>query len=83
VLASEGARIVGRDLDDDEASVRGTIVSGLTADDIGQLDEFEGDASRMLRTDTPLLLTDIYKIGIRSRCRRSPTLPNPDTFAAC
>lgn len=37
--------MLGRDLTDEEASVRGTVVKGLTKSDIRFLDTFEGDVS--------------------------------------
>ncbi|KAK4698914.1 hercynylcysteine S-oxide lyase, partial [Phenoliferia sp. Uapishka_3] len=43
VSASVGAAILGRKLDSEEASVRGTLVTGLTQKDVAFLDEFEGD----------------------------------------
>lgn len=47
VPASAGrAILLGRDLTQDEASVRGSLVTGLTADEVAFLDEFEGDVSR-------------------------------------
>ena len=36
--------LLGRELTSEENSVRGTLVSGLTAQDITLLDVFEGDA---------------------------------------
>lgn len=38
---------MGRDLNEDEASVRGSVVKGLTASDIQFLDTFEGDVCRV------------------------------------
>lgn len=38
---------MGRDLNEDEASVRGSVVKGLTASDIRFLDTFEGDVRRV------------------------------------
>lgn len=43
VLAQTGAVILGRELSQGESSVRGTLVSGLTSQDVAFLDEFEGD----------------------------------------
>ncbi|GAA5854894.1 hypothetical protein JCM9279_000189 [Rhodotorula babjevae] len=43
VRAHDGAQVLGRALTDDEASVRGVLVQGLTDDDLALLDEFEGD----------------------------------------
>lgn len=43
VSADKGRKIVGRQLTDDEASVRGTVVRGLSRSDIQFLDTFEGD----------------------------------------
>ncbi len=36
--------LLGRELTSEENSVRGTLVSGLTAEDVTLLDVFEGDA---------------------------------------
>ncbi|TNY20098.1 pyridoxal phosphate-dependent transferase [Rhodotorula diobovata] len=43
VRSADGAKVLGRGLSKDEASVRGVLVQGLTDDDIALLDEFEGD----------------------------------------
>lgn len=45
VPAADGTDIIGRTLSKEEASVRGTIVNGLSAADIRFLDTFEGDVS--------------------------------------
>ncbi len=36
--------LLGRELTSEENSVRGTLVSGLTAEDVALLDVFEGEA---------------------------------------
>ena len=38
-----GRQLFDRDLEQEERSVRGTLVRGLTLTDIGHLDIFEGD----------------------------------------
>ena len=43
VPAGDGERIMGRKLTEDEATVRGRLVTGLSAQDIRALDIFEGD----------------------------------------
>ncbi|KAN0140918.1 hypothetical protein V8E53_001362 [Lactarius tabidus] len=44
ILPSErGQALLGRELTSEENSVRGTLVSGLTAEDVALLDVFEGD----------------------------------------
>lgn len=45
VSAAAGSAILGRELTPLESSVRGTLVTGLTAKDVEFLDEFEGDVS--------------------------------------
>ena len=46
VPAVDGTNIIGRTLSKEEASVRGTVVRGLSAADVRFLDTFEGDVSR-------------------------------------
>ncbi|BGP43878.1 hypothetical protein JCM10449v2_007935 [Rhodotorula kratochvilovae] len=43
ITAADGAKVLGRSLTDDEASVRGVLVEGLTDNDVALLDEFEGN----------------------------------------
>ena len=44
ILPTERSKaLLGRELTSEENSVRGTLVSGLTAEDIALLDVFEGD----------------------------------------
>ncbi|GAA5910560.1 hypothetical protein JCM8208_007642 [Rhodotorula glutinis] len=43
VRSRDAAQVLGRALTDDERSVRGVLVQGLTDDDVALLDEFEGD----------------------------------------
>lgn len=50
VPARLGEQVMGRALTDDEASVRGCVVKGLTAADLRFLDTFEGDVSRRSST---------------------------------
>jgi len=38
-----GKKLFDRDLEQEERSVRGMIVTGLNGEDIGCLDQFEGD----------------------------------------
>lgn len=45
VTAEQGLKIMGRPLTDDEASVRGVVVTGLSPADMDLLDEFEGDGA--------------------------------------
>ncbi|GJN94198.1 hypothetical protein Rhopal_007272-T1 [Rhodotorula paludigena] len=55
IAADDGARLLNRPLTDDEASVRGVLVQGLTDDDVALLDEFEGDEyTRSPCTVTPI-----------------------------
>ncbi|KAH9162675.1 hypothetical protein EDB89DRAFT_2079522 [Lactarius sanguifluus] len=45
ILPRERSKVLlGRELTSEENCVRGTLVSGLTAEDIALLDEFEGEA---------------------------------------
>jgi hypothetical protein len=46
VPESIGKRVLGRELTEDEGSVRGTVVKGLKSSDISLLDIFEGDVRR-------------------------------------
>ncbi|KAI9443661.1 hypothetical protein BJY52DRAFT_1157182 [Lactarius psammicola] len=49
ILPCERSRaILGRELTSEENNIRGTLVSGLTAEDVALLDVFEGDARRSL-----------------------------------
>ncbi|KPV73184.1 uncharacterized protein RHOBADRAFT_38805 [Rhodotorula graminis WP1] len=78
VRAQDGARVLGRALTDDEASVRGVLVQGLTADDVALLDEFEGDVRPLVRPcHHPVHpLTHPRGAGVHSRTvhRRPPPL---------
>lgn len=49
---SESKALMGRDLTEDEGSVRGVAVRGLTASDFSLLDDFEGMASQSKFTVT-------------------------------
>ena len=45
IVPSERSKVVlGRELTSEENSIRGMLVSGLTAEDVSLLDAFEGDA---------------------------------------
>ncbi|KAI9459415.1 hypothetical protein BJY52DRAFT_1265548 [Lactarius psammicola] len=45
ILPCERSRaILGRELTSEENNIHGTLVSGLTAEDVALLDVFEGDA---------------------------------------
>jgi hypothetical protein len=43
----KGKELFDRELTQEEGSVRGTLVKGLTAEDMKYLDYFEGDVSTM------------------------------------
>ncbi|KAL8279230.1 hypothetical protein RQP46_008267 [Phenoliferia psychrophenolica] len=56
VSAPAGSAILGRALSQDEGSVRGSLVTGLTPEDVAFLDEFEGD--EYIRTSVVVLAPD-------------------------
>jgi hypothetical protein len=44
VPSERSKAVLGRELTSEENSIRGTLVSGLTEEDVALLDAFEGDA---------------------------------------
>jgi hypothetical protein len=73
VPAERSKAVLGRELTSEENSIRGMLVSGLTAEDVVLLDEFEGNARIYL---FPLIvLTCLLCRGRNtSACRCSCTL---------
>ncbi|KAF8257012.1 hypothetical protein EI94DRAFT_1667463 [Lactarius quietus] len=47
--AERSKAVLGRELTSEENSIRGMLVSGLTAEDVACLDAFEGDARKYVR----------------------------------
>lgn len=54
VPLASGKQLIGQDLTDDQASVQGTLVTGLTDSDLDLLDQFEGSVSSTDYPPTPL-----------------------------
>ncbi|KAI5481341.1 aminotransferase, class V/Cysteine desulfurase [Pseudohyphozyma bogoriensis] len=77
--AKVGATVLGRKLVDDEDSVRGVVVDGLTQEDVEFLDEFEGDEYERRTVTVQVMSTGETKtagiyIWIAPLSRLSPSL---------
>lgn len=66
-------KLIGRELTEDERSVRGVIVRGLTKSDFQLLDNFEGMASALATLSPHTSYNSDIVIGIR--CCRSLGIP--------
>ncbi|KAF5367492.1 hypothetical protein D9758_003740 [Tetrapyrgos nigripes] len=74
-----GRKLFDRELDQDERSVRGTLVTGLTEGDLDYLDQFEGSEYNRVRVDVHPLgeLLDISNHSIEDDSTYLPPVPPP------
>ncbi|KAF8905110.1 hypothetical protein CPB84DRAFT_1960658 [Gymnopilus junonius] len=77
----KGVRIINKPLTREERSVRGTLVTGLTDEDIVYLDRFESDVGIHEKDSASASTWSILGIIHRCRCTRAGTPPPLPSFA--